>query len=325
MEEILNRPKELGRPAIVVIDPHGEYVGFGDDEGYITSTKIFNERNISIATNRLDASKLAELAPKLTPVQRRELYPIIAKLQKQKAPYTFDHLIDQIEKSAIAPRTSGPIISWLLDLNSTGLFGKFDSPAIDELARPGQLSIFDLSGCVRLRDRQIILTYFARRLFEERRAERVPPFILFIEEAHQFAPQHTEKVRAVSRGIIEQIAREGRKFNACLVLISQRPIHLSTTALSQCNTHIILRVTNPYDLDHIGRSSEGITRDVLGMIPGLKVGEALVVGEAVNYPILLKVRERVSKQSAKGKRLEIVLKEYVEKKRLEREDVKTFM
>jgi DNA helicase HerA-like ATPase len=40
------------------------------------------------------------------------------------------------------------------------------------------------------------------------------------------------------------------------------------------------------------------------MIPGLKVGEAIITGEAVNYPILLRVRERRSKLVEKGMKLE---------------------
>ena len=99
------------------------------------------------------------------------------------------------------------------------------------------------------------------------------------------------------KSIIQKIAREGRKFHASLCLISQRPIQLSTTALSQCNTHIILRVTNPYDLEHIGKSSEGLTRDVMDTISSLRVGEALIVGEAVNYPLFVRVRPRQSRPS----------------------------
>jgi hypothetical protein len=148
---------------------------------------------------------------------------------------------------------------------------------------------------------------------------------LFVEEAHQFCPQDVERSLSISRNIIEQIAREGRKFNSCLVLISQRPINLSTTALSQCNTHIILRVTNPYDLDHIQKSSEGLTSDVINTIPGLKVGEAYVVGEAVNYPILLKIRNRKSKKSEKGKKLEDELQEFSLQMSNRKEDAKAFL
>ena len=324
IEELLDRPKELGQPAVIVVDPHGEYLGFAEDGNYITKTKVWNRNNISIATSYLSSSGIAELIPQISWVQRRELTPIIKELKEKKHSYSFADLIKAVEDSNINPKTRYALLSWLNDLYSTYLFKTVDSPSIEELALPGQLSILDLSDIIRIKEKQIIVTYFARRLFNARRSGKIPPFILIIEEAHQFAPEGTSTAEAISRGVIEQIAREGRKFGACLVLISQRPIKLSTTALSQCNTHIILRVTNPYDLQHIAESSEGITRDVEKMIPGLKVGEALIVGEAVNYPLLVKVRKRKSKKSDKGIKLENAIVKFQNEVNKNKEDLDAF-
>ncbi len=101
-----------------------------------------------------------------------------------------------------------------------------------------------------------------------------------------------ESSRSVSKRIIETIAREGRKFYASLCLISQRPVKLSVTALSQCNSNLILRIRNPYDQDFIAKTSEGIDRSNLKMIPSLEIGEALLVGEAINYPTFFRIRSR---------------------------------
>jgi DNA helicase HerA-like ATPase len=325
IEELLDRPEELGRPAIIVVDPHGEYIGFAEDPNYISRTKVYNKSNISIATHHLSPANIAELLPQISPVQKRELTPIIEGLQERKRTYNMNELIKEVENSNINQKTKAALVAWLSELNSTRLFSNKDSPSIEELARAGQLSVLDLSDFVHLKERQIVLTYFARKLFDARRKEKIPPFVLFVEEAHQFAPGGEEEELAISRGVIEQIAREGRKFNACLVLISQRPKRLSTTALSQANTNIILRITNPVDLQHIAESTEGITKDVLEMIPGLKVGEALVVGEAVNYPVLVKVRERRSKKTEKGMKLEEALIKYNIQKGLDSKDLEAFM
>jgi hypothetical protein len=72
---------------------------------------------------------------------------------------------------------------------------------------------------------------------------------------------------------------------------------LDTTALSQCNTHIILRITNPYDLKHVEESSEGLDRRSADMINGLRVGEALISGEATHFPLFFKVRKRKSAEN----------------------------
>jgi hypothetical protein len=79
---------------------------------------------------------------------------------------------------------------------------------------------------------------------------------------------------------------------ACLCLISQRPKKLSTTALSQTNSKLILNIKNPYDLKHLMDSSEAITKEYTDMISSLGVGEMLLMGNAVNYPVFIKVRER---------------------------------
>ena len=121
--------------------------------------------------------------------------------------------------------------------------------------------------------------------------DKIPPFLLIIEEAHQFCPEAAQS-EALSKYIIETIAREGRKFMACLCLISQRPKRLSTTALSQCNSKLILKLSNPYDLKHLMDSSEAISKEYAGMISSLGVGEMLLIGNAVNYPIFINIRER---------------------------------
>jgi hypothetical protein len=121
--------------------------------------------------------------------------------------------------------------------------------------------------------------------------DKIPPFLLIIEEAHQFCPEAAHS-KAISKPIIEMIAREGRKFMSCLCLISQRPKRLSTTALSQCNSKIVLNIKNPYDLKHLMDSSEAITKEYAAMISSLGVGEMLLMGNAVNYPVFIDIRER---------------------------------
>ncbi|MEM5790908.1 MAG: ATP-binding protein [Candidatus Aenigmatarchaeota archaeon] len=326
IEEILDRDDKLGKPALIVVDPHGEYLGFCDDEKYARKTKIFNENTLKIAAYELSINQIYELQPFVSPVEKRELAKIIEKLKEEKIAYSLDELIAAIEISDIKSNTKAPLISWLNDLNSTGLFTNVTKPTMEELAKSGQLSVIDLSNFISLRDKQVIVTFIARKLFEARRANKIPPFILFIEESHQFAPEREERFQAISKSIIETIAREGRKFGASLVLISQRPVQLSVTALSQCNSSILLRITNPYDLDHIARSCEGITRDILQMLPGLKTGEAIVTGAVVNYPLIVKIRKRKSKESTKiGINLEDASLSFISESEKSKKDLEAFM
>ncbi len=299
LEELLDRPDELGKPAIIIIDPHGEYVGFTEDKNYSKRTKVFDKNSLSIAASSLSPYQIMEFLPEVSPVQRRELIKIIRNLRKKKKQYGIRELIEEIEKSDIKTVTKDTIISWISNLGLTRLFSKYNRPSIKELAKPGQLSVINLSEFIRLKEKQIIVTYFARKLFNFRRGGIIPPFILVVEEAHQFCPEGIKRSYSISKGIMETIAREGRKFHASLVLISQRPIKLSTTALSQCNTHILLRIVNPYDIKHIAESSETITSEMTKILPGLQVGEAIVTGNATKHPLFIQIRPRKSKESSR--------------------------
>jgi DNA helicase HerA-like ATPase len=168
------------------------------------------------------------------------------------------------------------------------------------------------------------VAYIANRIFNERRNKSIPPTVLVLEEAHNFIPQTASKEESISKSVFRTIAREGRKFGCSLCLISQRPVRLDTTVLSQCNTHLYLRITNPYDLDYIKQSAEGLSSDSVGMITSLRVGEALLAGEAVNAPTFFKVRERNSQPSRHENTLEKAAVEYekgTEKNRKETEEL----
>jgi hypothetical protein len=327
LEELLERSDEMGRPAIIVIDPHGEYAGFAEDENYSKRTKVFNkEFPLSISASSLSPYQIMEFLPEISHVQRRELMKIIQGLKKKKKSYSFKELVKAIEDSEIKKVTKDTMISWISNLTITHLFSNVNYPSITDLAKPGQLSIIDLSEFVRLNEKQIIVTYFARKLFQARHQGKIPPFILIVEESHQFCPEGIERQNAISKGIMETIAREGRKFHASLVLISQRPIQLSTTALSQCNTQILLRIVNPYDLKHIAESSEAITNDLIKSLPGLQVGEAIITGNAVNHPLFVQVRQRKSKESSRlGMSFEDAIASYNDGIKTKEKDLDSFM
>ena len=79
---------------------------------------------------------------------------------------------------------------------------------------------------------------------------------------------------------------EGRKFGLGVCLISQRPSRVEKNALSQVNTQIILKVTNPNDVKSISSSVEGITSETEKEIKNIPIGTALVTG-VVDTPIFV--------------------------------------
>ncbi len=294
IEELLSREDSLGTPAIILIDVHGEY-------SYLKSIKQFeNKINLQdISYFQIAVPKLSEWSYKkyqnqISNVQVRELSKYIYALKKRKENKLFSivDLIEQIETDSEGNKsTKQALIGWLEGLNSLNIFGTQENPLMKNLLNPGELTIFSFQNEINIRKKQIILDYICNRLFYLRRLNKIPPFLLIIEEAHQFSPEAAQS-KAISKSIIETIAREGRKFMACLCLISQRPKKLSTTALSQCNSKLVLSIKNPNDLKHLMDSSEAITKEHADMISTLGVGEVLLMGNAVNHPIFIEVRER---------------------------------
>jgi len=319
LEELLDR--EIS-PSILAVDPHGDYTCFAKDRNYMNKVKVFNQNNIQIAVKNLSADQIAGFFNGISGPQREELNEAISNLQKgDTIDYDLDDLVDRIQRKEMNDKTKYALMRKLRKLQGMDIFGKVNSPSMKDI-KPGKMNIIDLSKSIDHQKKQIIAAFFSRHFFKKRRQGSIPPVLMLFEEAHNFAE---DSAPSPSRSVIEKIAREGRKFHCSLGLISQRPVRLSTTALSQCNTQFILRVTNPNDLEHIAQSSEGITSEVKNSIPGLKTGEAIAIGEAVNYPTFIDIRERRSEESKSGESLEDKLAEWKEEEQQLDEDAQAFM
>jgi DNA helicase HerA-like ATPase len=104
------------------------------------------------------------------------------------------------------------LIGWLQDLERLNLFSKTENPPLKNLIQPGRISILDLSEIISAKKKQIIVGYLADKLFYNRRMGAIPPFVMIIEEAHQFAPEGISSELSISKNAIETIAREGVNF-----------------------------------------------------------------------------------------------------------------
>jgi hypothetical protein len=295
IEELLTRNKEYGTPAIILFDVHGEYLYLKETPEFRDRVSIQDVSYFQIAVPKMSGYSFKKYQENISNVQVRELSKYIKKLRKRddkKGRYAISDIISQIEDDSDGNKsTRQALIGWLSALERLTLFGSQENPSLDKIIEKQKITIFNLQKEISIRKKQIILDYICDRLFKLRRMEKIPPFLLIIEEAHQFCPEAAHS-KAISKPIIEMIAREGRKFMSCLCLISQRPKRLSTTALSQCNSKIVLNIKNPYDLKHLMDSSESITKEYGKMISSLGVGEMLLMGNAVNYPVFVDIRER---------------------------------
>lgn len=165
-----------------------------------------------------------------------------------------------------------------------------------ELVNYGRISIVSLAGYSG-EFQATIYELVARSIFDARVQDALPyPVLLVLEEAHNFAPAnpfHPAEKRSIAT--TKQIAQEGRKFGVGLLLISQRPSRLDETTLSQCNSFIIMRMSNPADQNYVRRVIETLGEDDAKILPDLDVGEALLSGQLINFPVLVRIKPPESK------------------------------
>lgn len=110
------------------------------------------------------------------------------------------------------------------------------------------------------------------------------PILLVCEEAHAYIKRESDAEFEGARKSMERIAKEGRKYGVGITMVSQRPHELSETVLSQCGTFVCLRMTNPDDQEYTRKLVPEAERDLVGILAGLRRGEALVLGEAAPIP-----------------------------------------
>ncbi|MDW3094717.1 MAG: ATP-binding protein [Gammaproteobacteria bacterium] len=113
------------------------------------------------------------------------------------------------------------------------------------------------------------------------------PLLVVMEEAHRYLSSDQNSLASET---VQKIAKEGRKYGVGAMIISQRPSEVNETILSQCGTFFALRLSNPSDRARVkGVLPDGLV-SLLDVLPVLRTGEAIVMGEAAKLPMRCCVR-----------------------------------
>ena len=291
----------------LIIDPHGEYGAMRDESesgdnrfdvtphGYSDNIIEFGMIEghdilpLKFTFKSLDSRDLLDLMQSSDSKSSLTLLTKTMDAVKERKPlYSVRDVIEELSQTE-----SGKAHSLIADLESIDALGLFAERGnhITELIQKGKTTIINLKG-VSPDMQQIIVRRLGMMMFELRKADRVPPMMMVLEEAHNYCPQNEG---TMCKKILTTIASEGRKFGLGLMVISQRPAKIDKNVLSQCGTQIILKVTNPNDLKAIAASIEGLTGGMEQDIPGLPIGTAMIVGAGIQTPMLVDVRPRESR------------------------------
>jgi len=305
---------------VCVIDPHGEYCTMKHKGSVKKTTRDFgvaprgyDDKIVEFATdtNINKGAKplkftLHNLDPReilgLTNIKNARVFLTMLRktidiLKETKDNYSINDIIAVLESNQEA--SSGTLISELEYLNEIEVFAD-QGTKIDELIQKGKTTIINLRGTPP-DIQELIVNRVGNALFELRKVGKLPPMMLVVEEAHNFCPQ--QGLVACSK-VFRTIASEGRKFGLGLTIITQRAAKVDKNVLSQCNTQIILKVTNPNDLKAIAASIEGLTEGMEDEIQRLPIGSAIITGGGLAFPLLVEIRPRESKHG--GESVEVI-------------------
>ena len=139
---------------------------------------------------------------------------------------------------------------------------------------------------------KVITKIFSRLLFEFTKGlkERASiPFHIFVEEAHRYIQNDRDRF-LLGYNIFERIAKEGRKYGLILGLITQRPVEMSDTVISQCSNFLIFKMNHPTDVDYIKKMVPNISDEIVDKQKSLQSGTCLAFGSAFKIPLIVKLK-----------------------------------
>jgi uncharacterized protein len=303
---------------LLIIDPHGEYAslkepnddpdiealaekfdidpqGFPNVTIYTPANKKlceYADRQLRLNGANLTPKEIIEYVPsELNNTELGLVYEAVNALKNDNiSNYTIKDVLKEISSSHSAMKWG--VYNKLEPLINSEFLSDRPTPLSDLFAR-GRVSIVDMKG-IHPDVQQIIVAKLLSNLFEERKAGRIPAGMVVVEEAHNFCPEKGF-MKTTSSDVLRTIASEGRKFGLGLLIVSQRPAKVDKNVLSQCNTQIIMRVTNPNDIKAITKSLEGISSELEEEIKRLPPGIALFVSPDIPRAVMVQIRVRKSR------------------------------
>jgi DNA helicase HerA-like ATPase len=303
---IISQLLEIGG-AVVVIDPHSEYVSMRNELG---------DRMVSFSTSADASTRTHSLRFRYNGFTASDFLSILRippNAHKQRAlfrnafdelagrEWDYDDLLEALRQADDGADSEQyrSILDRMRDATEFAILDRTQEVPLDDESSPslvnrGRITVLSLAGLdndlqqalVRRVAQKILRGGIAWRRQIETEDQIPCPVFLVVEESHNFVPADES---VPSKRVLRRIASEGRKFGVGLCVVSQRPGKIDSNVLSQCNSMIVLRVVNPRDQTNIENSAEALSKELMKELPSLNVGEAIVFGPAVNLPALVKI------------------------------------
>ena len=330
LHSLLERGAEAGlanwKPRIVVLDPHNEYSAafpghkrLSTDDGSLVlpywllnfseTIALVIGKTEFVATSQANIVKMALLKARIegatvlgltaenitvdSPVPYK-LSTFITSVQADKPSQaskqdSHNSILEKLDVLIRDARVAFMMNEW--DGAAQDPFPSILSQLVSDDAQP---RIVDLSGVpdevAGVSSAVIARTLFNLKVWQTADERHNDPVLLVCEEAHRYVPNRGEAQYEAAQEAIRRIAKEGRKYGIGLLLVSQRPSEVEATVLSQCNSWIILRITNEADREHVRAILPDSMDGLAKMLSGLRRQEAIFVGQAAVLPSRILIR-----------------------------------
>ena len=320
-------------PQIVILDPHNEYgqafpshVRLCTDEASLTlpywllnlqeTIGLLIGKTEFVATSQANIVKSAIMLCKQEAGQDLGIDENAINVDSP-VPFKIEKLKYHIENSTNKPPQASKQDSWNSIIHKIDVLrndsrlsfmmdewdGRTDPfPGIVKqfIGSSNPIRIVDLSGVPNevagAASSAIARTLFSVKLWQSAEERSKNPVLLVCEEAHRYVPNRGEAQYEAAQEAIRRLAKEGRKYGIGLLLVSQRPSEVEATVLSQCNSWIVLRITNDSDRSHVHAILPDSLAGLTKVLSGLRRREAIFVGQAAMLPSRIMIRDLVRDQ-----------------------------
>lgn len=323
IEELLGYSKNHEDTSLLIFDFHNEFGGLtypNQDKNQLTQLREQNLSPTSFQSDLLlfnwDWNPL-KLKPTFTPQRLKflsnmpEEYSLYLHniLKEAEHSLNLETIKERVEKSNLHHARKKAIKSRIEGLRNSNLFSKNYFQAKD-IIEPGKATLIQL-GNIQMGDWGIrfIVADLIREIYQAKLKGELPSnVILFLDEAHKFAPQSSDDPLGQ---IIHTVTREGRKLGLWLVISTQTSQDLSESVMKNCNSLLALR--SPKRQTKVLSRIYGISKENTEVLSAVNPGKGYLKTPSLPFPLMVDIRARKTSETPKKGELKEKIQERVKK------------
>ena len=179
-----------------------------------------------------------------------------------------------------------------------GIFDKGLELDFEQLTKPGNVSIVDLSDTDDPKVRNLVIAELLRGIQAQQetnykqsvaQGELPNQTLIFIEEAHEFLSRERISQMPILFSQVSRIAKRGRKRKLGLVFITQLPQHLPNEVIGLINNWILHKIADASVINRLKQGIGGLNDTQWGNLKSLAPGQAICSFVSMARPLQVSI------------------------------------